>query len=221
MLDGTLESPEERARAARVIDSESRRLLHLVGELLDLSRIESGQQRMAAAAVDVSELFAHVADVFSLRSEETSVTLNVDTAAGVTVLADFDRIEQVLGNLIDNAFRHTQAGGRIEVSAQVTAGMAEITVADDGEGIATQDLPHVFDRFYRSSLAAPDAAGSGLGLAIAREIVRAHGGVIRAEARDGGGTRFAFTLPLAPAAPSPLERNAPPSLPNDVAPAET
>jgi signal transduction histidine kinase len=201
MLDGTLESPEERARAARVIDAESRRVLHLVGELLDLSRIESGQQSMDLADVDAAELLAHVADVFALRSEESGVALVVaNSPAGLTARADFDRIEQVLGNLIDNAFRHTPRGGRIDISAATVARLVEFRVADNGEGIADADLPHVFDRFYRSALGERETPGSGLGLAIAREIVRAHGGTIRAESRAGGGTTFSFTLPAASSA---------------------
>ncbi len=196
MLDGTLETPEERARAARVIDAESRRLLHLVGEILDLSRIESGQQKMQITPVRVSELLSHVHDVFALRAEEAGIQFEVRSDAGAAA-ADFDRIEQVLGNLIDNAFRHSTAGGRIEVAARpARSGFVEIYVRDEGPGIAPEDLPHVFDRFYRS---ADETAGSGagLGLAISREIVRAHGGDIRVESPTSGGSIFAFTLPAA------------------------
>lgn len=196
MLDGTLESPEERARAARVIDIESRRVLHLVGELLDLSRIESGQQKMELARVSVADLLAHVRDVFALRAEEAGISFHVTAPAeGLFVRADFDRIEQVLGNLLDNAFRHTPSGGRIDAGARGAAGgFIELYVADNGGGVAPEDLPHVFDRFYRSQLGGREMPGTGLGLAISREIVRAHGGAIRASAREGGGSEFAFTL---------------------------
>ncbi len=196
LVDGTLETPEERARAARVIDAESRRVLHLVGELLDLSRIESGQQQMELRDVRVDEALSHVRDVFSLRASEAGVALEVGQAPDAVVRADFDRIEQVLGNLIDNAFRHARRGGRIEVSARPAGAFVELSVADDGAGIDAADLPHVFDRFYRSQLSEPDIPGQGLGLAISREIVRAHGGTIRASARERGGVEFAFMLPL-------------------------
>jgi signal transduction histidine kinase len=199
MLDGTLDTEEERARAARVIDFESRRLLHLVGELLDLSRIESGQQAMSLAGVRAAELLAHVDDVFSMRAEEEGVTLDVGTPTGAdadaVVVADFDRIEQVLGNLLDNAFRHTPRGGHIEAGVRRTErGFVEFYVTDSGDGIAAEEMPHVFDRFYRSSGEKP-GTGAGLGLTISREIVRAHGGEIRVEPAGGGGTTFAFTLP--------------------------
>ncbi|MEX2247652.1 MAG: HAMP domain-containing sensor histidine kinase [Dehalococcoidia bacterium] len=215
MLDGTLESPDERARAARVIDAESRRVLHLVEELLDLSRIQSGQQRMELAEVRLPELLAHVGDVFARRAEEAGVTLAVAAAPlAATCTADFDRIEQVLGNLFDNAFRHTPRGGRIEAGARAgAAAFVELYVSDDGEGIPADDLPHVFDRFYRGEGAEAAQPGSGLGLAISREIVRAHGGEISAEARPGGGTTFRFTLPgtmgAHAAAPDSTERPRP------------
>ena len=198
LVDGTLETPEERARAARVIDAESRRVLHLVGELLDLSRIESGQQQMELRDMRVDEALSHVRDVFSLRASEAGVALEVGDTSDAVVRADFDRVEQVLGNLIDNAFRHARRGGRIEVSAKMAGAFVEFSVADDGVGIDAADLPHVFDRFYRSQLGEPDMPGQGLGLAISREIVRAHGGTIRAAARERGGVEFAFTLPIAP-----------------------
>jgi len=195
MLDGTIDTPEERARAARVIDVESRRLLHLVGELLDLSRIESGQQAMQLADVPAAELMAQVRDVFSIRAEESGVALSIPQPEDVAVVADFDRIEQVLGNLLDNAFRHTPRGGRVQAGVrQAAKGFVEFYVSDSGSGIPAAEMPHVFDRFYRSS-GEQQGSGAGLGLTISREIVRAHGGEIRAESPPAGGTTFAFTLP--------------------------
>jgi len=220
LRDGTITEPEGEERAARVIEDESRRLLHLVEELLDLSRIESGQESMKRAPVPVDELFAHCAEVFSLRSQETGVSLEVESGDAPPVLGDFDRLEQVLGNLLDNAFRHTPAGGSVRLSACLAGRLArlsgeqagtdggawvELSVADSGEGIPPEELARVFDRFYKGDAAlrrAQDAAGrgTGLGLAISREIVRAHGGEIRAESSPGAGTRFVVTLPAAPPA---------------------
>jgi two-component system phosphate regulon sensor histidine kinase PhoR len=180
--------------------------LQLVGELLDLSRIESGQQAMDARPVASAELLAHVADVFSLRVEESGVQLVIWDETPATVAADFDRIEQVLGNVLDNAFRHaprgsvvaigTRAARRTRTDSTPRDAVAEFYVSDQGGGIGADELPHVFDRFYRSRDEA-SGTGSGLGLAIAREIVRAHGGEIRAESGAAGGTTIAFTLPLA------------------------
>jgi signal transduction histidine kinase len=231
MLDGTLDTPEERVRAARVIDAESRRVLHLVGELLDLSRIESGQQQMHLADLRIDELLSHMRDVFLLRAADTGIALDVigtsqDGASSLQsptstarIRADFDRIEQVLGNLLDNAFRHTARGGRIEAGARDAGAFIELYVADDGEGVSPEDLPHVFDRFYRSQLGEPEMPSAGLGLAISREIVRAHGGVIRAVARPGGGAEFAFTLPRANTPPPSHARDPRPSPASDGSPA--
>jgi signal transduction histidine kinase len=221
LVDGTLETPEERARAAGVIDAESRRVLHLVGELLDLSRIESGQQKMELADVRVAEALSHVRDVFSLRASDAGVALEVSSPPDALVVrADFDRVEQVLGNLIDNAFRHTPRGGRIDVGARVASAFVEFYGAENGAGIAEADLPHVFDRFYRSQLGEPDMPGQGLGLAISREIVRAHGGTIHATARAEGGVEFAFTLPRAlTGAADRVEAPPRPSSAGDAAPA--
>jgi signal transduction histidine kinase len=197
LLDGTLETPEERTRAARVIDAESRRLLQLVGELMDLSRIESGQRVMQLRPIKMSDLFAQVADVFALRASDANVTLDIgDTDA--TVLADFDAVEQVLSNLLDNALRHAPQGSHISLSAHGSGSAGvEISISDEGPGVAPDDLSRLFDRFYRS---ADETAGSGtgLGLAISREIVRAHGGEIWAESKAGSGTTFRFTLRKGP-----------------------
>jgi signal transduction histidine kinase len=154
---------------------------------------------MRIADVRINELLAHVSDVFTLRAQASELTFDVHADAPGIVRADFDRIEQVLSNLIDNAFRHTPTGGRVEVGAQERGDMIELYVADSGEGIAAADVERVFDRFYRSGLDAPATAGNGLGLAISREIVRAHGGAISARLRDGGGVTVAFTLPRADA----------------------
>ena len=139
-----------------------------------------------------------------MREEESGVALRIASTDDAVVSADFDRIEQVLGNLVDNAFRHTPAGGSIEAGVRgASPGFVEFYVSDSGTGISAAELPHVFDRFYRSS-GEPSGTGTGLGLAISREIVRAHGGQIRAEASSAGGTTFVFTLPVAGgASPSP------------------
>jgi len=210
MQDGTLETPDERARAARVIDAESRRVLQLVTELLDLARIESGQQRMELAPVSAADLLAHAADVFAIRAADAGVTIDEQSNVESRVLADFDRIEQVLTNLVDNALRHTPRGGRIELRLEdAMPGYVEFAVANEGQDIAGDDLPHVFDRFYRSALGEEEMPGAGLGLAISREIVRAHGGEIHVAARSGGGAEFRFTLRAAPETTSDAEPASP------------
>jgi signal transduction histidine kinase len=116
------------------------------------------------------------------------------------VRGDYDRLEQVLGNLLANALRHTPAGGTVTLQAGPGPLGARLVVADTGEGIAPEDVPYVFDRFWRGDRARTHgaAAGSGLGLAIARQLVQAHGGVIEVQSTIGQGTTFTIDLPSAP-----------------------
>ncbi|GAB4331934.1 MAG: hypothetical protein Kow0010_17580 [Dehalococcoidia bacterium] len=203
ILDGTIDDLEGIQRSAAVISDESDRVLRLVTELLDLSRIEAGQISMQFEELNVAELLDHVREVFAIRSEDAGVEFRVRTAACPPVRGDFDRLEQVMNNLLDNAFRHTPRGGLVEVAAgEVQAGRVHISVTNTGPGIPEDDLPHLFERFYRSERGnnPRGKSGYGLGLAISKEIVRAHGGRIWATSEPGGTTTFAFTLPsVAPA----------------------
>jgi signal transduction histidine kinase len=203
MLDGTLDDAEGYRRAARIVNVESARVLRLVEELLDLSRIESGQLRMRQETVDLHELFHHVGEVFAIRSEESGVRLELRAERAARVRGDFDRLEQVLNNLLDNAFRHTPAGGLVRVtSRRLPTGFVQVTVSDTGRGIPPDDVARLFERFYRGGNGGT-GKGYGLGLAITREIVRAHGGDVRVQSEPGKGAAFIFTLPSAdPAAPA-------------------
>ncbi|MCK9519974.1 MAG: HAMP domain-containing histidine kinase, partial [Dehalococcoidia bacterium] len=200
ILDGTIDDSAGIERSARIINTESNRVLRLVEELLDLSRIESGQVLMRQEDVDLGELFEHLGEVFALREEETNVAFEVSPGAKAHIRGDFDRLEQVLNNLVDNAFRHTPAGGTVRLASRdVQPGIVQVTVSDTGGGIPAEDVPHLFERFYRSSNGnAHGRKGHGLGLAISREIVRAHGGDIWVTTEQGRGTAFVFTLPAVP-----------------------
>lgn len=197
MLDGTIDDAPGIERSARIISDESNRVLRLVQELLDLSRIESGQVSMQQEDLNLHELFEHVSEVFALRSEENGVRLEMALNGSAHIRGDFDRLEQVLNNLLDNAFRHTPSGGTVRVASRdLQPGILQVTVADTGSGIPAQDVPHLFERFYRAN-GARSQKGYGLGLAISREIVRAHGGEIWATSEAERGTTFVFTLPTA------------------------
>lgn len=196
VLDGTIDDQEGVRRSARIINDESARVLRLVEELLDLSRIESGQISMHKESLRLDELLEQLSILFALRGEEANVRLEISNTATGRVWGDFDRLEQVLNNLLDNAFRHTPTGGTIRLDARdLHDGTIQVTVSDNGVGIAAEDLPHLFDRFYRAKQSNNGRKGHGLGLAITREIVRAHGGEIWATSEEGRGTTFIFTLP--------------------------
>ncbi len=199
MLDGTIDDPEGIERSARVISDESARVLRLVEELLDLSRIESGQVLMRQEDLKLDELFDHVSEVFALRGEESGVSLVMPVPSGTHIRGDFDRLEQVLNNLLDNAFRHTPRGGQIRIETlEPRSGVVQVNVSDTGPGIPPDHLPHLFERFYRAPAnGTTRVKGYGLGLAICREIVRSHGGDVWAASDPGRGTTFSFTLPIA------------------------
>lgn len=196
LIDGTVDQPEQRQRSAQIIDDEARRMLRLVEELLDLSRMQAGEFRLQLETVDPAELVTHVAEVFSQRAADAGLDLTVDLPPALPAIScDFDRMVQVLANLVDNAIDHTPHGG-VTLSAAPEGRSVVLAVQDTGEGIPADNLPLLFDRFYRGESTAR-RRGTGLGLAISREIVRAHGGQIMADSTLGVGTRFLLTLPVA------------------------
>ena len=210
LMDNVVDEQEGRQNAYRIIEDESRRLLRLVGGLVDLSRIEAGQVQVEHKPVDAAMLLSHVGDLFALRAQELDVRLSVREPDVGEVLGDWDRLDQVLGNLLDNALRHTPPGGDVELSARVESETSvSIAVADTGVGIAEEAIPHLFDRYYKSDR--PGAqGGTGLGLAIARELVRAQGGEIQVSSEQGEGTTFRVILRRAPYADSGVPGSADP-----------
>lgn len=194
ILDGTAEDEATRHRAAQVIEDESKKMIRQVNELLELSRMQSGQVQMAREPVDVNDLIEHCREVFSLRAEEAGVTLRAEVDPLLPVVGDSDRLEQVFSNLIDNALKHSPSGSQVTIAGNnIGRKSVIINVTDSGPGIPPEQLAHVFERFYR---AGAERSGTGLGLAIVREIVMAHQGSITASSSPGAGTRFTVTLPV-------------------------
>ena len=181
------------------INAEADRLAQMVSELGELSRIESGEVSLKMEAVDVGEVMERAADRLMAQVERGGLTLDINVPVGLPeVLADKERIEQVLVNLLHNATKFTPRGGRISLSAGTEADDILVSVADTGVGIPAEDLPRIFERFYKVDKART-GGGTGLGLAIARHVVEAHGGRIWAEEGiEGKGSTFTFTLPIAP-----------------------
>lgn len=190
--------PLEKAEIARLYD-ETRLLNRLVDDLRELAQAEAGQLGLNLQTTDVAAVLRATAVNFEPAAEAKEIHLSVEIADGLLpVLADPDRLAQVLRNLLTNALRHTPEKGQVAVSAVAARDAVEIAVTDSGEGIAPDDLSRVFDRFYRTDRArSRDTGGSGLGLAIARSLVEAHGGRIWVESEPGHGARFAFRLPAA------------------------
>ncbi len=194
MLDGVYPPDAEHLTP---IYEETMLLQRLVEDLRLLSLADAGQLRLARAEVDVESLLRSIADGAQAVAEDKGIALHVEVPSPPpTVYGDADRLRQVIGNLVSNALRYTPAGGSITLRTWADDGWTYISVADTGQGIAADDLPHVFDRFYRAGTARDRASGgSGLGLAIARALVEAHGGKIAVESAAGQGTTFTITLP--------------------------
>ena len=171
-------------------------LQKLVEELFEMAKLDARQAPLKREPLQIAELAQDVTLKLVPQAEKAGVSLSVDMARELPLVAcDIGMIERVLTNLIDNALRYTPAGGSVRVGLAPLNGGVRLSVSDTGAGIDPEDLPHVFDRFYRADKSRDRATGgAGLGLAIARQIVELHGGALEVDSRPGEGTRFSFTL---------------------------
>ena len=192
--DGVLDASEENLS---IIREEAQRLERLVEDLRILSLVESGELTLELREYDPAAVMERTAASYQALAREKEIDLEVDAAEGFSeVRIDIDRMGQVLGNLVSNAMRHSTAGGRVVMAVHESNGAIEFQVKDSGPGIDPEDLPHIFERFYRGDKSRRrDGAGSGLGLAIAKSLVEAQGGIIRVESRLGQGTTIVLQFP--------------------------
>lgn len=203
LLADTLRGPaaenvEMRGELLEKISVETETLEQLARELLDLAQIESGQVVVRMIPISVNELVTHTVQRLEAQAERKHLTITFDLPTEMRVLADTDQIDRVLGNLLHNAIKFTPEAGQVRMRAYPSDSDIVIEVADSGPGIPTQDLPRVFERFFRGDRSRK-SGGTGLGLAIAKHVVEAHGGQIwvESEGRTGRGAIFRFTLPAA------------------------
>ncbi len=195
MRDGVLEHDQA---TLDTVHAQTMHLGRLVEDLRLLAQTESEDFRLNLEQESLGDVLRHSVEGFRARSSSMDVGLNLDIPDELPMLLiDRTRISQVLGNLLENAVRHSSSGGEVNVVAGVPEGRVVVTVADGGDGIAPEDIAHVFDRFYRADPSRTRATGgAGLGLTIAKKIVEAYGGEIRAESVKGQGSRFIFELPV-------------------------
>jgi two-component system, OmpR family, sensor histidine kinase BaeS len=216
LADDVIQGPVARQETAQRIGREVQRLHRLVADVRQMTMMEAGQIKLDLAPLDLNSLVDETVLVIEPECEASGIVIKNGIPANAPyVQADSDRLTQVLLNLLDNARRHTNNGGKIGIWATQPQGKKDticITVADTGVGIDPKDLPHIFERFYRADRSrAAITGGSGLGLAIVKAIITAHGGQVWAESKLGQGTHIMFTLPLAQKSMN-IEHQKPPQL---------
>jgi signal transduction histidine kinase len=196
ILDGVIK-PD--AATIRSLNEEVALLSRLVNELQDLSLAEAGELKLVYQAEDITKLVKQAVTPWQPQLATKEISLSFDLPDNLPLVSiDWQRVNQVLHNLLENAVAHTGKGGAITVAAAKQGDWVEVSVSDTGEGIPAEDLPNIFERFFRVDRSRARATGgSGLGLTIARRLVEAHGGKIAVQSKLGKGSRFSFTLPIA------------------------
>ncbi len=200
LLGGALDEPEHAHKFLGIVYRHTERLGRLLDDLTDLSNVELGRVTLRLAPLPLGEVVDSVLAIIGPKAAAGQVALEARLATGLApVLADRDRLSQILINVVDNAVKYTPPGGHVTVSAGMGQdGHVAVTVADTGVGIPAADLPRITERFYRVDKArSRELGGTGLGLAIVKHLVIAHGGELRIDSRPGEGTTVAFTLPTA------------------------
>ena len=194
---GALDDPTAGREFLAKINVETDRLAQMVNELSELSRIESGEVHLNVQSIDMGEVAMRVVERLKAQADRGRLSLVMDIPANLPrALADKERVEQVLMNLLHNAIKFTPPQGTINVSARAEGDIVLVAVSDTGVGISADDLPRIFERFFKTDKARV-GGGTGLGLAISKHLVEAHGGKIWAESIEGKGSTFTFTLPIA------------------------
>jgi len=203
-IQGYLEAIRDRvmkpdAATIRSLNEEAALLSRLVDELQELSLAEAGELKLVYQAEDIAKLVKQAVTPWQPQLTAKEISLSLDLPDNLPLVnIDWQRVNQVLHNLLENAVAHTGKGGTINVAATTQGDWVEVCVSDTGEGIPAEDLPNIFERFYRVDKSrARVTGGSGLGLTIAKRLVEAHGGTITVQSKLGKGSRFSLTLPIA------------------------
>jgi len=189
-------TPEQRESFLALIDEETTRLAALIGDVLDTSRVEAGTFTYSFDDVDLAELIEETASVVDLGTDDVSVRTSLATPLP-PIRGDRERLRQLVMNLLTNAVKYTVDGDEIEVRADASDGVVEVSVTDNGPGISSDDQRLIFEKFGRGSHVGSSTPGAGLGLFIARSIAEAHGGSLRVDSRPGEGATFTVQLPPA------------------------
>jgi signal transduction histidine kinase len=199
LQDGTAQTEEELSQAADVIESESERMHRLIQALLTLTKMDAGMAEFDMRPMDVTPLLQAAKHNFTPRAEAMGIQFTTAfTDLPVRIMGDPDRLMQVLDNLLDNALKFTEAGGRVTLTSRAIGGELQIHVMDTGQGISPEEQKRIFERFYQVDKARPggEVRGYGLGLSISQQIVNAHGGTLSVTSQPGEGSHFVVKIPL-------------------------
>jgi signal transduction histidine kinase len=201
-------SQEQRDQIVNNIHSETLRLNALASAFLDLARLESGRVQFRKSAFKLSDLLSECREIMSGKADEERIKIQIEAMDGLPLLeADRDKIKQVVLNLLSNAIKYNRLNGTVTLAARASESEMSISIQDTGMGIPEQDLPHLFEKFFRVREHESKAAGTGLGLSICKQIVQGHGGRIELRSQLGSGTTFTIYLPRASKTrPSPSDR---------------
>jgi signal transduction histidine kinase len=191
---------EKKLEFAETIHREAVRLGQMINDFLDLARLESGRTYMAQEPVNMSEIINETLTILQPQATERQISIALQVPETLPpLIGDPVRLKQVMVNLVSNAVKYNREGGRVDIEVQIREDELNVAVKDTGRGIAEEDLPHIFEKFYRvddSEQQESQAKGTGLGLSIAKHIVEVHGGTISVQSVQGQGSAFAFALPL-------------------------
>lgn len=198
--NGAIDNPEMAHKFLRIIMMETERLTRLINDILSISKLESGNDEVSIERLRLDKMAYDVADMLSIHATEKEVTINCHmNSEPVMIMGNSDRIEQMLINLVENAIKYNKPGGSVTVQVFSNGTEANIAISDTGIGIAEENLPRLFERFYRVDKGrSRQMGGTGLGLAIVKHIIRSMNGEIEVHSKLGEGTEFLITLPLAP-----------------------
>jgi len=196
LRDGAIDDKQAAGDFLTRIDSEVDRLTQMVSELTELSHIETGRTEMRVAPIDLNRLMEEVIAQMNPLAQKQQVSIATELATTLPMVrADKDRIRQAVINLVHNAIKFNHPGGRITISIRSDPESITVNISDTGTGISAEDLPHIFERFYKADKSR-SKGGSGLGLAIAKHTIQAHGGKIWVQSKEGKGSTFSFSMPL-------------------------
>lgn len=200
LADDVVTDPATVQRYYGAIRSQIGNLAGLINDLFELSQLETGQTQLLLEPVNLNDLLSDVLETMQAQAGAKGVSLKGIFSQDLPLIrGELAKIQRVMYNLVQNAIRHTPAGGSISLATRLAPAGVQVEVADTGEGIAPEDLPHIFDQFFRGEKSrSRQTGGAGLGLAIAKRIIEAHQGRIWVESQVGQGTRFSFVLPIAP-----------------------